>query len=500
MMWPMPLGRLAEIPASRRYGAAVVIAALAVLVRWLTIPLLGSGAPYLWLFPAVLVVAILLGQGPGIVASAVGATAIEIWLVPRVHGVTIDVADWGRIAVVVSSAVIIGEIGKRLRNAEAALLESDRRKDDLLAVLSHELRNPLGTIRSALSILDRGTDRGTAPASSDAARARTIIDRQMGHLSRLVDDLLDVSRIKTGKIRIERCPVEMRELARRTVEDHLSLMLANDLVIDMRLPDTPVWVDGDPIRLSQVLGNLLQNASKFTPPGGRVFVSLDREPETARLCVKDNGLGLDEDVRHRLFQPFAQAGSALHPTRGGLGIGLALVKAVVELHHGRVEANSDGPGKGCTFAVVLPLDTEHATAAIDSKRVAGALAQKKRILIIEDNRDFAAMLEVLLQLTGGHEVHIAENGPKGVDLARRLYPDVVVCDIGLPVMDGYEVARALRSQAATRDALLIALTGYASLDDAKRAEEAGFDYHVPKGGDPEAVVRLLDHRPGPSAA
>ncbi len=491
MTKPLPLGRLAEMPASWRYAIAVSVTALSVGLRWVTIPLLGSSAPYLWLFPAVLVVAVLLGQGPGLVASVLGSVAIELWLVPHVNTLAITIEDWARIAIVVSSGVVIGEIGRRLRDAEAALIESDRRKDEFLAVLSHELRNPLGTIRSALTILDRGAN----SVSRDVQGARSTIERQLAHLSRLVDDLLDVSRMKTGKIRIERRPVELRELVRRTVEDHITLLSANDLVMDLRLTDDAVWVNGDPTRLGQILGNLLQNASKFTPPGGRVFVALETEPGHARLRVRDNGLGLDDHVRSRLFQPFAQADSTLHRTRGGLGIGLSLVKALVELHGGRVEAMSEGPGKGCEFQVVLPLETARVPTSAVNEQVADLLAQKKRILIIEDNRDFAAMLQVLLQLAGGHEVHLADSGPKGVDLARRVHPDVVVCDIGLPVMDGYEVARALRSQNASRDALLIALTGYASVEDAKRAEEAGFDYHVAKGGDPEAVVHLLQQRP-----
>ena len=490
MAKPSLLGRLAEISAPWRYAAAVGIAALSVALRWFTVPLLGSSAPYLWLFPAVLVVAILLGQGPGLLASAVGSLPLERWFVPRVSGAVISVEDCARMAVVMSSAILVGEIGRRLREAQAALVESDRRKDEFLAVLSHELRNPLGTIRSALTILDRGASFGR-----DADTARSTIERQLAHLSRLVDDLLDVSRIKTGKIRIERRPVDLCDLVRRTVEDHISLLSANDLVVDLRLPHAPVRVNGDPTRLTQILGNLLQNASKFTPPGGRVFVALDADGASARLRVRDNGLGLDDEVRHRLFEPFAQADSTLHRTRGGLGIGLALVQALVHLHQGQVEAISDGPGKGSEFAVTLPLEAGRAPAPARHDEVAEMLAQKKRILIIEDNRDFAAMLQVLLQLAGGHEVHLADSGPKGVDLARRVFPDVIICDIGLPVMDGYEVARALRSQAATRDALLIALTGYASLEDAKRAEDAGFDYHVAKGGDPEAVVHLLQQRP-----
>lgn len=493
MTKPSPLARLAEIPVAWRFAIAVAVAGCSVLLRWLTIPVLGTGAPYLWLFPAVLVVALLLGQGPGIVAGAVGSFAIEMWIVPRVRGVAISLEDWARIAIVVSSAVVLGEIGRRLREAQAALVESGRRKDEFLAVLSHELRNPLATIRSALTIVDRGS----LSSEQDVERARSVIDRQLAHLSRLVDDLLDVSRIKTGKIRIERRPVNLRDLTRRTVDDHLALLSANDLAVDVRLPDAAVWVNGDPTRLSQVLGNLLQNACKFTPPGGRVLVALEADAGTARLRVRDNGLGLDGEVRNRLFQPFAQADSTLHRTRGGLGIGLALVKALVELHDGRVEALSDGPGKGAEFDLILPLSHEQMPAA-GAPITSHPLTQRKRILVIEDNQDFAAMLKVLLQLAGGHEVHVADSGPKGIDLARRVCPDVVVCDIGLPVMDGYEVARALRGQPATRDALMIALTGYASVEDANRAEEAGFNYHVPKGGDPETVVRLLDFRARPT--
>jgi two-component system CheB/CheR fusion protein len=282
------------------------------------------------------------------------------------------------------------------------------------------------------------------------------------------------------------------------VDDHLTLLAANDLAVDLRLTDDPVWVNGDPTRLAQITGNLLQNACKFTPPGGRVLVSLEREPQAARLRVRDNGLGLDSEVRRRLFQLFAQSDSTVHRTRGGLGIGLALVKALVELHHGTVEAISDGPGTGTEFDVVLPLADRGEIVVVAAETVAAAAeTRKKRVLIVEDNRDFATMLQVLLQLMGGHEVYVADNGPKGIEIARRVYPDVVICDIGLPVMDGYEVARALRAQPATRDAFLVALTGYASVDDAKRAVEAGFNYHVPKGGDPEAVVRLLSNPPNP---
>ncbi|MGE5361622.1 MAG: ATP-binding protein [Bacteroidales bacterium] len=489
-------GQLADAPATWRYAIAIVLAAVAVALRWLVIPLVGDGAPYLSLFPAVLLASIALGQWPGLAASLAGAIGTEILLVPHGPGtVIVSPGDCARIAIVAISAYALGDIARRLRETQTALVEANRRKDEFMAVLSHELRNPLGTIRSALSILDRGEGVATA----DGERARLIIERQVSHLSRLVDDLLDVSRIKTGKIRIDRRPVDLRDLTRRTVDDHLTLLAAHDLTVDLRLPQEPAWVNGDPTRLAQILGNLLQNASKFTPPGGRVLVSLERESQSVRLRVRDNGLGLDDEVRGRLFHPFAQADSTLHRTRGGLGIGLALVKALVELHHGQVEALSDGPGTGTEFDVVLPLADQHDMMTRQVEKAAASVqARKKRILIIEDNRDFATMLQVLLQIMGGHEVFVAENGPKGIEIARRTYPDVVVCDIGLPVMDGYEVARALRGQPATRDSFLVALTGYASVDDAKRAVEAGFNFHVPKGGDPEAVVRLLANPPNPN--
>lgn len=486
----VPRGRLADMTATWRYTMALAVVAVALSLRWLLVPFIGSAAPYLWLYPVVVSIAVLLGQGPGIAAAVFGSAALEVFLFFEQGTAFVPLEDWGRITLLVGSAVLLGEIGRRLRKTQEALLESDRRKDEFLALLSHELRNPLGTIRSAMSILDRGN--GSPGHESD--RARTIIERQVSHLSRLVDDLLDVSRIKSGKMRIERRPIELRDMARRTVEDHLSLLAANDLALDLRLPEEQVWVNGDPTRLSQVIGNLLQNASKFTPPGGRVIVSLETETDLARLRIRDNGLGLDDDVKRRLFQPFAQADAHLHQTRGGLGIGLALVKALVELHHGQVQALSDGPGTGSEFIVVLPLVHERDTLAVPAEQDGFGETQRRKILIIEDNRDFALMLQVLLQLMGGHEVYIADNGPRGIEIARRVYPDVVVCDIGLPVMDGYEVARALRSQPAARNALLIALTGYASVDDAKRAVEAGFNYHVPKGGDPEAVVRLLANR------
>jgi two-component system CheB/CheR fusion protein len=486
--------RLVGLPAPWRYGLATGAAVAAVALRWALLPLLGTNSPYLSLFPAVLAVAILLGPGAALAASGLGAVLTEIWLVPHpVGAVIVPAADWLRIAVVAGSALLIGGITRRLRAAEAALVESDRRKDEFLALLSHELRNPLGTIRSALSILAQAR----APTAEETTRVRTAIERQLSHLSRLVDDLLDVSRIKTGKMRLERRSLDFTALARRTVEDHLALFAANGLSVDVRLPDTALWMNGDPTRLAQVVGNLLQNASKFTPPGGRVLVTVEGDGIGAHLRVRDNGLGLDTAARARLFQPFVQADTAAHRTRGGLGIGLALVKVLVDLHEGRVEAISEGAGKGSEFHVVLPLDRERKRKppARHAEEGAGRVVPRQRVLIIEDNHDFAAMLQVLLQLTGGHEVYVADSGPKGLDLALRMRPDVVVCDIGLPVMDGYEVARALRSQPATRDALLIALTGYASLDDTKRATEAGFNHHLAKGGDPEAVVRLLEQRP-----
>ena len=367
---------------------------------------------------------------------------------------------------------------------EEALRQADRRKTEFLAVLSHELRNPLAPVRNSLAVL------GQEREGPRADRAVAVIERQVTHLARLVDDLLDVSRITTGKVQLRLAPVDLREVLEDTVEDHRSVLAEARVRLELELPETSPFVNADPTRLAQVVGNLIRNAAKFTPVGGRVVVGFDAAPDpgSVRVFVRDSGCGFDESMRPKLFQPFAQAESTLARTRGGLGLGLALVKALVELHGGTVSARSDGPGRGAEFSFLLPLELDAAVGewAAPVPAVAGA---SRRVLIIEDNEDAALSLQDVLELAG-HEVHVALDGPSGLDAARTLRPDVILCDIGLPGMDGYEVARALQSDGGCA-AKLIALTGYASPEDERRAAEAGFHQHFAKPADLERLASLL---------
>jgi PAS domain S-box-containing protein len=371
------------------------------------------------------------------------------------------------------------------RRAEDALREADRRKDEFLAVLSHELRNPLAPIRNSLHILERA-----APGGDQARRAQTVIDRQVGHLSHLVDDLLDVTRISRNKIRLERQVLELNDLVRRTIEDHRSLFEKNEVHIEAKFAPEPIMVDADGTRLAQVVGNLLQNAAKFTSRGGQtaVSVSVDQAQQQAVISVSDTGVGMPPEVIARLFQPFMQADTTLDRSKGGLGLGLALVKGLVELHGGTIGARSDGLGKGAEFVVRLPLALEAGEAAV--ARLASRKPAGRRVLIIEDNIDAADSLREVLEF-GEHEIAVAYNGPEGIAKAREFRPEVVLCDIGLPGMDGFEVARAFRADEGLKGTYLVALSGYALPEDLQRAAEAGFDRHLAKPPSLEKIEEAL---------
>lgn len=363
-----------------------------------------------------------------------------------------------------------------LRKSEADLKEADRRKDEFLAMLSHELRNPLAPIRNSLTIMQRA-----APGGDQAKRAQQTIDRQTAHMTRLIDELLDVTRISRGRIELQREPLDFCDLVWRTVEDHRSLFAKKGVGLDVHAVGHRVWVNGDPTRLAQVLGNLLQNAAKFTARGGTTSVSVeaDRSAGEVLLHVRDTGVGVSAELLPHLFEPFTQADKTLDRSRGGLGLGLTLVKSLVELHGGRVEGQSSGEGTGSEFTVRLPFlrqDDERASAGLT---VEPGPPRRQRVLVIEDNVDAAESLGDALQLSG-YEVAVAFNGSQGIEKAHQFKPDVVFCDIGLPGMDGYQVARAFRSDATLRGVLLAALTGYAGPEDQQRAAEAGFARHLAK--------------------
>jgi signal transduction histidine kinase/ligand-binding sensor protein len=371
-----------------------------------------------------------------------------------------------------------------LRESERGLRDADRHKNEFLGVLSHELRNPLAPIRNALYILDR------APAGGEqASRAKAIIGRQVDHLTRLVGDLLDVTRIARGKIQLQRSRFDLGELVKGAAEDHRALLVERDIELDLRIAAGPLHIHGDQTRIAQVVSNLLQNSAKFTDPGGRVVVVVQRDGAAASVGIADSGIGIAPEMLERVFEPFTQADDSLHRTRGGLGLGLALVKGLVELHGGEIEVRSEGAGRGAAFTVRLPLAAAD-RGATNERPARRTTACPRRILVIEDNVDAAETLAEMLRMEG-HEVAVVHDGRGGVERARASKPEIVLCDIGLPELDGYGVARALRSDATLATTLLVALTGYALPDDQLRAREAGFDHHLAKPVPFETLERLI---------
>jgi two-component system CheB/CheR fusion protein len=393
-----------------------------------------------------------------------------------------SVREW-TVVPLVNAAGEVDDVTANRRMMEE-LREADRRKSDFIAVLSHELRNPLAAIQLSLHVLEHG-----APGSEPVSASRRIVDRQLGQLVHLVDDLLDISRITQNKIQLQRTRVDVNDLVRATVEDNRAILEKDGVVVEAGLAAAPIYVNADGVRVAQVLTNLLANAVKFTPAGGKARVSVSSEPSgEAVLRVTDSGAGIDPAVLPRVFDPFMQAERPLARagTGAGLGLGLALVKGLVELHGGKVSATSAGKGCGAEFVVRLPLDASVAP----SPPISAPSVAQRRVLVIEDDLDVADALRSALEV-GGHEVTVAADGPDGIAMARSLKPDAVLCDIGLPDMDGYEVARRMRADPALSGTFLIALSGYAQAEDVQTARAAGFDAHLAKPASLAKVQRLI---------
>jgi PAS domain S-box-containing protein len=379
-----------------------------------------------------------------------------------------------QVAVAVQNARLFGREEAARAEAESA----NRAKDEFLAMLGHELRNPVGAITSAAHVLAL-----TGAESTQGRRARDIIDRQVQHLGRLVDDLLDVSRVMTGKVVLRTVPLDLAEVTRRAVGAFGGPRGAQHAIT---LDVSGVWVTADPTRIEQIVSNLLSNAMKYTPAGGEITVRVQREGADAVLLVRDTGMGIRPELLPRVFDLFVQGDRSLERTSGGMGIGLTLVRHLVALHGGRVEAASAGVGRGSTFTVRLPAI---ATPAVVGRPSAPQRASvPRRVLVVEDNDDAREMLGALLQLLG-HEVHMARDGDGGVELAEKIQPELALIDIGLPGIDGYEVARRIRQRVAA--IRLIALTGYGQPEDRRRALGAGFDVHVVKPVDSDELQRLI---------
>jgi two-component system, chemotaxis family, CheB/CheR fusion protein len=403
-----------------------------------------------------------------------------------------------------TSGELLGYVGTGLditdlKQAEYELREADRTKNEFLAMLAHELRNPLAPLRNVIHLLAQPSVQG---ASFDALRE--LMDRQIQTLARLIDDLLDISRITQGKLQVQPETVELGELLRRTVEAARPAIQAREQSLLLTRPPEPIYLPADPIRLEQAFGNLLTNASKFTPDGGRIELQVEaRGAESGRgqveVRVKDNGSGIDPRVLPTIFDPFTQGDRRLDRARGGLGLGLTLVKRLVELHGGTVAARSDGPGRGSEFIVRLPVPAKDALPAQPERRDERRrrAREARRILVVDDNVDAGDSLALLLRRIG-HEVEVSHDGGAAVELAAVFRPEIVLLDVGLPGLDGYEVARALRQLEVTRGATLVGVSGYGQDEDRRRALEAGFDHYFTKPMDFGALQDLLRQQQKPA--
>ena len=373
-----------------------------------------------------------------------------------------------------------------LTKSEEALRDADRRKNEFLAMLGHELRNPLAPIRNALQVLHN-------PDVPETTRkwARDVMDRQIDHLSRLVDDLLDVSRIVYGKITLQEKLLEIGTAVNHAVEACLPLMESRHQELIVRIPRESFWVKGDLVRLEQIISNLLNNASKYSEPGKRIVVDVGATEQWVTIRVQDYGIGISPAVMPYVFDLFAQADHTLARTQGGLGIGLTLVRHLVNMHGGRVEAHSEGPGHGSEFLVHLPRRPAPARLeAIPAQRRPLESKKTLRVLVVDDNEDAVETLALLLQLEG-YTVGTALDGPAALAEAEQFHPEVVLLDIGMPGMDGYEVVREFRKRDETKSIPIVALTGYGQPEDRARAEAAGFSDHLTKPISPESLNAML---------
>ena len=383
---------------------------------------------------------------------------------PRRIGVTIDITD-------------------RKRD-EQALQEADRRKNDFLATLAHELRNPLAPIRNAVELL-----RMRNPLPVDKRGPAEVIDRQTRALTRLVDDLLDISRITQNRLELRREPASLSAIVEGAVEASRPLIDAGGHVLDISMPEEPIVLLADVTRLSQVLSNLLNNAARYSDKKGRIHVEVRREAADAVVRITDEGIGIPATMLHRVFDMFVQVDRAHERGRGGLGVGLALSRQLVEMHGGRISAHSPGPGLGSTFEVRIPIvaEVEASTRAVVKEDLP---TTRLRLLVVDDNRDSVDSLSTLLRLMG-NDVHMAFDGVEAVHAVQSLRPDVVLLDVGLPLQNGYEAARMIRSEPWGRDVVLIALTGWGQEQDRRRSREAGFDHHLVKPVDPRVLMNLV---------
>jgi signal transduction histidine kinase/CheY-like chemotaxis protein len=372
------------------------------------------------------------------------------------------------------------------KRLEEALRDADRRKDEFLATLAHELRNPLAPLRTGLQVMQLDKNDATAVEQS-----HTMMERQLEQMVRLIDDLLDLSRISRGTITLQKARIPLATVMRNAVETSLPLIeqAGHELLLVTR--DETIYVDADLARLSQVFANLLNNAAKYTDRGGRIRLAVERQRNHAVVTIDDNGVGIPAHMLPKVFEMFTQVDSSLEKSHGGLGIGLNIVKRLVEMHDGTIEAASDGEGKGSTFTVRLPVVSAPAKAPSGGQARAQATpAARRRILIVDDNQDAAISLAMMLKLKG-NETQTADNGLVALDMAAAFRPNVILLDIGMPKLNGYDACRRIREQAWGKNVVIVACTGWGQDDDKRKAQEAGFDFHMVKPLDAAALENVL---------
>lgn len=388
-------------------------------------------------------------------------------------------------------AGIVNDISERKAN-ELVLREADRRKDEFLAMLAHELRNPLAPIRNAIELVDPSR----APTTQNFETMRTVIGRQVRHLSRLVDDLLDVARITQGKITLRQENVNMVAAIEAAIETVAPALTSKAHTLKTQMPDESLYIVGDGVRIAQILGNILSNAAKYTPQGGEILIDVRESEDVVQITVSDNGVGMSAETIPLIFDLFVQSQNSLERSEGGLGIGLPLARTLVELHGGQIQAFSNGPGRGSEFIVCLPLTRP---AQIDDLKpappvaVSRAAQAAKRLLLVDDSVDAATLLSMVLEAEG-YDVRVAHEAKQALEVAAQFNPEIVLLDLGLPGMDGFQLAREMRKQASTAGALLIAVTGYGQAADRQRSLEAGFDHHLVKPVSIDEIQRVIAER------
>jgi signal transduction histidine kinase/CheY-like chemotaxis protein len=442
------------------------------------------------------------GWKPGLLATALSAFIAAYFFLPPYYSLWVEIPGHvAGLAMFIVCGVTISLLceamhadrrrleakQRELAQAEAALREIDRRKDEFVATLAHELRNPLAPICNAVNIL-----RAEGPHEPKLKWCEDVIDRQVQQMTRLLDDLLDVSRIAHKKLELRKVRVELTAVVETAVETSRPLIDANHHQLTVTLPAESIYLEADPIRLAQVFSNLLNNAAKYMEKGGQISLTAERQGSDVAISIKDTGIGIAADALPLIFEMFSQATPALERSQGGLGIGLSLVKGLVELHSGTIEARSDGLGQGSMFAVYLPLVVE---GRVHEPRPMSESSEQKRgakchLLVVDDNRDSADSLARMLTIMG-HEVHTAYDGEQAVEAAGAHRPEVILLDIGMPKLNGYDAARRIREQPWGAGMCLIALTGWGQEQDRQRATEAGFNRHLVKPVESAALVKIL---------